>query len=253
MNKISLALGSGAMRGFAHIGAIEVLENNFKIEAMSGCSIGAVIGSFYALGYDLSLIYKVAKQIRKDILIDFRFKKESLISGKNIEEILKLFLRDKKFSDTKLPFYIVSTNLKTGEQIVFSEGLLFDAVRSSISIPGVLPPYKLDDYLLVDGAVVDKVPAKILKDKGFKNIIGIDVSNKKSYKTPRNLIEVIMTTIDIMSEEIFLYKKQFIDYLIDIPLDDINPYTLDDVEKCYIRGKETAINHLDNLINFLNR
>lgn len=253
MIEISLALGSGAMRGFAHIGAIEILEEKFRFEAMSGCSIGAVIGAFYALGYDLSLIYKVAKQIRRDILIDFRFKKESLISGKNIEEILKLFLRDKKFSDTKLPFYIVSTNLKTGEQIVFNEGSLFDAVRSSISIPGVLPPYRLGDYLLVDGAVVDKVPAKILKDKGHKNIIGIDVSNKKSYKMPRNLIEIIMTTIDIMSEEIFFYKKQYIDYLIDIPLDDINPYTLDDVEKCYLRGKETVISCIDNLVNFFDK
>lgn len=92
MKKVSLALGSGAMRGFAHIGVIEVLEKEFKFEAFSGSSIGAVIGAFYCLGYDLGLIYKVAKQIRNDVLIDFKVSKNALISGKNIEEILKLFL-----------------------------------------------------------------------------------------------------------------------------------------------------------------
>lgn len=136
MKKVSLALGSGAMRGFAHIGVIEVLEKEFKFEAFSGSSIGAVIGAFYCLGYDLGLIYKVAKQIRNDVLIDFKVSKNALISGKNIEEILKLFLRDKRFSDLKYPFYVVATDLLKGEQVVFSEGSLYDAVRSSISIPG---------------------------------------------------------------------------------------------------------------------
>lgn len=240
MKKVSVALGSGAMKGFAHVGVLEVLEKELKFEAFSGCSMGAVIGAFYCLGYDLNLIYKVAKEIRNDILIDFKFRKNSLITGKNIEDILKLFLRDKKFSDLKYPFYVVATNLINGEQIVFNEGSLYEAIRASISIPAILPPVEMDNKLLVDGAVLDKVPAKILKDNGFEFIIGVDVSGKNSFRAPRNIFEIIMTTIDIMGEEIFRLKQNYIDYLIKVDLDDVNPYTLADVEKAYSRGKEKA-------------
>lgn len=249
MKKVSLALGSGAMRGFAHIGVIEVLEKEFKFEAFSGSSIGAVIGAFYCLGYDLGLIYKVAKQIRNDILIDFKVRKNALISGKNIEEILKLFLRDKRFSDLKYPFYVVATDLLKGEQVVFSEGSLYDAVRSSISIPGVLPPYKIGDTVLVDGAVVDKVPGKVLKENGCEFVVGVDVSGKSSLKEPKNILEMIMTIIDIMGEEILRLKQRCFDYLIKINLEDINPYTFADVEKAYQRGKKRAEEELENLKN----
>jgi len=245
--EFSLALGSGAMRGFAHIGVLEVLEKEVSFSAISGCSIGAVIGAFYCLGYDLNLIYKVACKIRKNILIDFKFNKNSLISGKNIDEILKLFFRDKKFSDVKYPLFIVSTNILNGEQIIFNEGHLYDAVRASISIPGILPPVIYNEKVLVDGAVVDKVPAKVLKENGYNNIIGVDVSAKQFFKPPRNLIETIFTTIDIMSEEIFKLKQNYIDYLIPIELDDINPYTLDDIEKAYQRGKLRAQEFLNKL------
>jgi len=160
MKKVSVALGSGAMRGFAHIGVI-----------------------------DLTLIYKIAREMRNDILIDFKIKKNALISGKNIEEILKIFLRDKKFSDLKYPFYVVATDLLRGEEVVFKEGSLYDAVRASISIPGILPPVKLNDIVLVDGAVVDKVPAKVLKENRHGFIIGVDVSGKSTKKEPKNIFE----------------------------------------------------------------
>ncbi|AZT90475.1 patatin [Caldicellulosiruptor changbaiensis] len=251
MKKVSVALGSGAMRGFAHIGVIEILEKEFEFEAFSGCSIGAVIGAFYCLGYDLKLIYKIAREMRNDILIDFKIKKNALISGKNIEEILKIFLRDKKFSDLKYPFYVVATDLLQGEQVVFKEGSLYDAVRASISIPGILPPVKFNDIVLVDGAVVDKVPAKVLKENGHGFIIGVDVSGKSTKKEPKNIFEMIMTTIDIMGEEIFKLKQSYIDYLIKIELDDINPYTLVDIDKAYKRGKERAKEAVDHIKKLL--
>ncbi|WAM30733.1 patatin-like phospholipase family protein [Caldicellulosiruptor naganoensis] len=238
MKKVSVALGSGAMRGFAHIGVLEVLEKEFEFEAFSGCSMGAVIGAFYCLGYDLKLIYKIAREMRNDILIDFKIRKNALISGKNIEEILKLFLRDKKFSQLKYPFYVVATDLLRGEQVVFKEGSLYEAIRASISIPGILPPVKLNNTILVDGAVVDKVPAKVLKENGHEFIIGVDVSGKSTTKEPKNIFEMILTTIDIMGEEIFRLKQNYIDYLIKIELEDVNPYTLADIEIAYQRGKE---------------
>lgn len=251
MKKVSIALGSGATRGFAHIGVIEVLEKEFEFEAFSGCSIGALIGAFYCLGYDLTLIYKVATQIRSDILIDFKLKKNALISGKNIEEILRIFLRDKKFSDLKYPFYVVATDLIRGEQVVFKEGSLYEAVRASISIPGIFPPVKFNDTVLVDGAVVDKVPAKVLKENKHEFIIGVDVSSKSFKKEPKNIFEIIMTTIDIMSEEIFRLKQNYIDYLIKIDLEDVNPYTLVDIDKAYIRGKEKAKGAVEDIRRLL--
>lgn len=160
-------------------------------------------------------------------------------------------MRDKKFSDLKYPFYVVATDLLRGEEVVFKEGSLYDAVRASISIPGILPPVKLNDIVLVDGAVVDKVPAKVLKENRHGFIIGVDVSGKSTKKEPKNIFEMIMTTIDIMGEEIFRLKQNYIDYLIKIDLDDINPYTLVDIYKAYKRGKERAKEAVDHIKKLL--
>jgi len=154
--KIGLALGSGAVRGLAHIGVLEVLETEgIPIDMIAGTSTGAAIGALYAQGKSASVIKSTALDLswrRLASMIDLTLPKTGFISGKRIKHWLELVIgRDLKFSDLRIPFACVATDITTGEEIVLDQGSVPEAVRASISIPGIFTVVKLRGRYLVDG------------------------------------------------------------------------------------------------------
>ncbi|MDD5014327.1 MAG: patatin-like phospholipase family protein [Atribacterota bacterium] len=184
--KIGLALGSGSARGLAHVGVIMALEAyNIPIDIIAGTSIGSVIGSLYASGATVRQLEEVALSIKKSktlFMIDPVFPHSGLISGDRIEKMLNQFaIKDKTFDDLKIPFAAVATDVESGVEVILNQGKVIDAVRASISIPGIFTPVKYQDYYLVDGGVVDPVPVDVVKMMGADIIIAVSLAKISPY------------------------------------------------------------------------
>lgn len=200
--KVGLALGAGGARGFAHIGVLQVLEkHHIPIDFIAGSSIGSLVGALYCMGHDSKTLERFALLFREKFYLDFTLPKMGFISGKRMKEFLNLLTQGKSFSDLQIPLTVVATDLLNGEKVLFREGSVADAVRASISIPGIFVPEEIDGKLLVDGGVVDRVPASVVKEMGADVIIAVDVSSLKIKPQIKSIIDVILQSIDIMQNE----------------------------------------------------
>jgi len=190
--KFGLALGSGSARGMAHIGVIQVLETyHIPIDMIAGTSIGSVVGAVYATGASIGKMKKAAlamKHGKSFALFDPTIPRSGLISGNRVEETLNsIALKDKTFDDLKIPFSAVATDIKTGAKVILNQGSMIKAVRASVSIPGIFTPVKYQDYYLVDGGVVDPVPADVVQKMGADIIIAVSLTEK----SPKSIIMMV--------------------------------------------------------------
>jgi NTE family protein len=186
--KFGLALGGGSARGLAHVGVIQVLEAyHIPIDMIAGTSIGSVVGSLYTAGASIDQLEEAALSMKKSktlFLIDLALPHSGLISGKRIEEMLNdLALEDKTFDDLKIPFAAVATDVENGAEVILNQGKVIDAVRASISIPGIFTPVKYQDYFLVDGGIVDPVPVDVVQKMGADIIIAVSLARISPYTT----------------------------------------------------------------------
>ncbi|MBZ4663804.1 MAG: patatin family protein [Caloramator sp.] len=250
--KIGLALGSGASRGLAHIGVIEVLEKYGIIaDAVSGSSIGSVIGALYCSGFDFKYAASLCKNLNKKTYIDVAVPRLGFIKGERICEIIKLLTKDKEFKDLNKKFFVVATDLKSKRLVVFEEGKIYEAIRASISIPGVFIPVYKDNMVLVDGGVLERVPAKILKNYGVDYVIGVDVGFNLKTSNCKSIFHVLYESIDLMEKELFELKKQEADKLIRVDIDDVDPIGFDHAEETIEKGRQAAIKEIEGLIKEL--
>ncbi len=227
--KIALALGGGAARGCAHLGVIRALEEqDYEIEAVSGTSIGALVGGVYASGGLQELRDLLPKITKKKVFSywDFNFLTGGgIVKGKRAEELIDRFLKIKTFKKLNIPFYAVAANIKNGKKVIINSGEVLSAIRASISLPVIFPAVQKGNQLLADGGLVDPVPIQILKEKGYKNIIGVDLNYdlqdltaelnpiiKKSLKWIKGneplAIDVLYRSVMIIQRELTLKAEQ---------------------------------------------
>jgi len=179
--KVGLALGGGGARGLAHIGVLQVLqEEEIPIDMIAGASAGAAIGAIYAQGKDASLIKNLAVKLldwRKLLsLADFGFSRTGFIHGNKVWELLKLVMGgDVSFSDLKIQLACVATDIMRCEEVVISDGSVVDAIRASFSIPGIFSVAKWKGRYLVDGSLVNPVPVSVLRGMGADFVIAVNV------------------------------------------------------------------------------
>ncbi len=158
---ISLVLGSGAARGLAHIGVIHCLEERgYKIQYISGASIGALIGGIYAAGeLDVYTEWITALKRRNILrLLDVSFSKKSIFKGERIIEVINEMIGDHNIEDLPIGFTAVATDLVEQREIWFTQGPLFEAIRASMAIPMIFSPVKLSGRVLVDGGIINPIP-----------------------------------------------------------------------------------------------
>jgi len=175
---IGLALSGGGARSFGQIGVLQALQElDVEIDAIAGTSMGSVIGAFTALVDDTDRSVAQARVEFDKKLLDYTVPLVSVFSGKRITEGLQGQFGGLEIEDTLIPFRCMSTNLSTSELVEHREGPLDIAVRASISLPGVFPPVAVDGELLVDGGVLENLPARPLRnDPGIGTVIAVDVA-----------------------------------------------------------------------------
>ncbi|HFZ8993224.1 TPA: patatin-like phospholipase RssA [Citrobacter freundii] len=178
--KIGLALGSGAARGWSHIGVIKALKQmGIAIDVVAGCSIGSLVGAAYACNKLPELEQWVGSFSYWDVLrlMDLSWSRGGLLRGERVFSHYRKIMPVTDFNQCALRFGAVATNLSTGRELWFTEGDLHLAVRASCSMPGLMSPVAHNGYWLVDGAVVNPVPVSLTRAMGADIVIAVDLQH----------------------------------------------------------------------------
>lgn len=179
--KIGLALGGGVVRGFAHLGVLQVLEEeDIKIDVVGGASAGALIGYCFAAGMRLEQLIALTDKINWLRLASPVWPKYGFVSFDKLETWLIDLLGDLHFSDLARPFVVMTSDIDTGEAYAINSGRVAPAVRASCSVPGFVEPAELHGRRLVDGAVANNLPTKAVRHLGADYVIGVDVFQHSS-------------------------------------------------------------------------
>ncbi len=178
-NKVGLALGSGGAKGIAHIAVIEYMEEmNIPIHYISGSSIGSVIGAVYSAGMLKEFKDAVLNLTKKDVrsLFDPVLPRSGLLRGADAMNFIGKFIpKELNIEDLKIPLSVVATDFLSGKAVIFNSGNLLDAVRASLSIPGIFVPVKFKDTFLIDGGVADPLPINVVRDMGANLTIAVNL------------------------------------------------------------------------------
>ncbi len=179
---VGLVLSGGGARGFVHVGVIRALEEaGQEIDLIGGTSMGALIGAMYAMDRDTHYMEAMARSFSSPgKLLDYTLPFTSLVSSFKVSRLLKEWFGEAQIEDLWRNYFCISTNLSRAEPVVHQEGTLWEAVRASISIPGIFVPVERDGEVLVDGGVMNNFPIDIMltrSEGGF--IIGVNASPKK--------------------------------------------------------------------------
>ncbi len=254
--KVGLVLSGGGARGFAHVGAIKVLEEiGIPIDFLAGTSMGSIIGGLYASGYtaqDLGTVihevdwedvfsdtpprelwsYQKKRDSSKYILnVSFNRKgfvmPQGLTSGQKISNLmafLTLSVSDiHDFDNLPIPYRAVAADIVTGEEVVLDHGSLAEAMRASMSVPGVFTPITRDGHLLVDGGIVNNLPVELVKEMGADIVIAIDISSPlKSKEELGNPISILNQMVGLQMMKTTQAQRQAADIVI-IP--DLGQYS----------------------------
>lgn len=251
IDEVSIALGSGSAKGIAHIGVIEALRDaGYKIKAVSGTSMGAIVGAYYAFGkLDILKNWLLSFDRRETFrTIDFSIT-GGLISGKKFMKHIEEHLGDVKFEEANIPLFIPSTNLDLGKEEVFYKGSVLPAIRASISVPGVLKPFFYNGYYYVDGAVTDPVPVDVLNDNGFKNIIAVDlhehIEMREGSEAP-GVIDTMSRSMSIVSRYLAKAKMCAAKMAIQPDLSEIGMFDIHKAKDIIDIGRKTTQDMIDN-------
>ncbi len=255
--KVGLALGSGVARGLAHIGVLQVLEREgIRIDMIAGTSIGALIGSLYALGKSSDEILEIARDMgahRLTYVVDMGIPKTGLIKGKKLENKLEELYEGAEFSDLKLPFKCMATDIDSGKVVVLEEGPVWQAVRASISLPVILAVVKRENKYLVDGGLVDPVPVDVTRKMGADIVIAVNVMPVNIHRADNrpNIFDVIMQTVQIVGGYVARDSLGGADIVIE---PDVEFFKLSDfhkVDECADVGREAAENLVPDIKKLL--
>jgi len=254
--KIGLALSGGGARGLAHIGVLKVLEKEgIHIDMIAGTSIGALIGAVYAQRGEVVTLESLAMYWgarRLSLFGDLTLSRTGLIRGRKIEKMLKEILGDTEFKELHIPFACVATNIDSGEEVIMKQGLVRKAVRASISVPVILKAVRNESRYLVDGGLVDNMPADVLREMGADFIIAVNVTPNaqlqqheyskyvgEKMKQP-SILHVMMRTMQIVNRRALNSELIGANVTIEPELEHIGWGDFHRVPECVLQGKLAA-------------
>lgn len=277
--KIGLALSGGGIRGIAHVGVLQALEeNNIKIEAVAGTSAGSIVATLYAMGYSPYYIYLLFKRYAKDI-INIRSKIlirgisnfiknnktgiTGLSDGKIFEKMYEELANKKGFrviGDIKMPLVISAVDIVEEKEYIFTncasrknindnyitEISIGRAVRASSSFPAVFCPCEFKNHVFMDGGVLNNIPTGELKKAYDGKIMSVNFESD-SVDNSYDIMNIIMKTLDIMGNKLSANSLQKSDFLLTIPTDGTGLIDINKMDICYKYGYETTIKNIDKI------
>ncbi len=254
--KVGLALSAGGVRGFAHVGVLEVLSNAaVPIDMMAGTSMGAVVGSLYAAGLPTDQLWDISRHMTLDKItpdynlmgvFKFLFLKK-LPSSRNLQTFFNEQIGHMRFEDMAIPFATAAMDVKTGEQVVFDSGPVDIAVRASMNLPGVFDPVEYRHRYLVDGAVVNYLPVNLVKNKGADYIIASVTPPDFYSQTPQTVAAYLLRVGDVRGAAMIEESAQKANFVIQNRVLNISTLELDKLHQAGEVGIRSANKALEGL------
>lgn len=279
--KIGLALAGGGVKGASHIGVIKALqENDIEIGYIGGTSIGSIVASLYAMGYNTDEMLKLFRYFSKYIMkVDPKYywtnvknKKNfmgyGLISGENIEMAINecaALKGIKNMEDLKIPIAMPTVDIKNSQKYVFTNHQYDEnfkeniyirditvgkAVRASSSYPGMFAPTIYENHKFVDGGIIDNLPAQEVRKLGADKVLSIRFSSKNE-TDPKNVIEVALKSVDLLFEQRTESEIASSDYSITLDLAEASIFNIKKIDYCYNQGYIAAIENMSKIKSML--
>jgi len=240
---IAYALGSGAARGFAHVGVLNALDNaGISPDLIVGTSSGSMVGVLYAAGIRGDALTALAMGIERDEVIDYTASRRGVIVGKSLQAFVNSKLENRLLEELEIPVAVVSTDLRSGTKAVFTQGDPGLAVRAASSFPGLFRPAVIGGREYVDGGVLSPVPVETALDLGADIVIAVDVARSPSTNSEINgWIDVLHQSYLIMARKMSALEITKADVVINPKIGDMSLLDFDQ-RKQAIRAGEIAAN-----------
>ncbi len=280
-HKVALILTGGAARGLCHIGVISVLEEyKVPIDIIIGISMGSIVGGYYAYGYSVEDMLKIAGDFRLSSLIEIEKPFTGFLSGEKLE---KIFIRDVDFAkieNLKKKLLIIATDINSGKMVIFDRGPLYIAMRASSAIPGVFDPVLYKGKVLVDGGVLTNYPVNLAKRLGADTVIVSNVTVSQTmprsrlvnrlleigreyvnshkdkfminkYNSELNLKYILFRTLLLIETNQRLsnnFSRNNVDFIIEPVSDEIKPFDFYKVEEGFMLGRKATLKIIDKIV-----
>jgi NTE family protein len=227
---LGLALGGGFARGFAHLGVLQVLEQNrIPIACIAGTSVGSILGAAYASGAPLARIIATCRTLRFRDIARWRVSRLGLASNHRLGDLISRVFDTRQFEDLAVPFAVVATDLNTGEPVVLTHGNLIDAIRASCAFPGLFEPVEIGTRCLADGGLVAAVPTRAARDLGASFVLGVSVGLHDGHRgAPSNIFQVVSRAVSAAQKHQFEVWERHADLVLR---PDVSTLAWDDFDR----------------------
>ncbi|MFZ4552242.1 MAG: patatin-like phospholipase family protein [Aquabacterium sp.] len=246
--RIGLALGGGAARGFAHIGVLQVLEEQgIKPDIVVGTSAGSVVATLYASGKTPTELGQMAMSLDESSITDWVFPGRSILKGEALAKFVRTATNGRQIENMRVPLGIVSADLQNGQPILFRRGDPGVAVRASSAVPGVFEPVKIAGREYIDGGVVSPVPVRFAKQMGADVIIAVDISAIPEGQPTKGALDILMQTFNIMGHSISQFELADADVVMRPKLEGVGSAEFSARRLSILAGREAALTVLPQL------
>lgn len=259
MAKLCFVLGAGGARGIAHVGFLQAMdEAGIKPDFIAGCSMGSVVGACYAKGMKPIEMMELVRTLKMSDIADaslFPFNKGGLLRSVKLRKKLEDVIGDAKFSDLKIPFECIASDISSGKVVTFKRGSVADAVRASSSIPGVFKPVEIGKMVLVDGGAFMPLPLNCVKDFDADAIIVVDVLGGLQQYDKKGLLYHMLRVVD--ANNYYLKKRHLHAYRHDLlicpDLGDMSQYKVERLNFAYEQGYLAGVKNVNKIKKILQK
>ncbi|NHB57639.1 patatin-like phospholipase family protein [Acinetobacter sp. 194] len=250
---VALVLGSGGARGYAHIGAIEILEENgIKPDFIVGTSAGSIVGSIYASGKSAQQLREIALKMNVSDVRDINIGIKGFLDGKKVENYVNKHVGNTALEQLPIPMYVVATELKHGNKVVFNHGNTGQAVRASVSIPSMFVPTKIAGTEYVDGGLVSPVPVNIARELGADIVIAVDILAQPIHTETKNVWGMFNQNINIMQSKLAAEELKNADIVIRPDLrEKAHIFDVKGRENTMQAGRDETLSYIPKIKNLL--
>ncbi|MBN9202966.1 patatin-like phospholipase family protein [Methylibium petroleiphilum] len=246
--RIGLALGGGAARGFAHIGVIQVLEEQgIRPDLVVGTSAGSLVAALWAAGRSGAELGALAESMDESALTDWMYPGRGLLRGEGLARYVREHTDGRQIETMKLPLGIVATDLASGEAILFQRGDPGVAVRASSAVPAVFQPVRIGAREYVDGGLVAPVPVQFARQMGAELVIAVDISAATEGQPTGDALKMLLQTFAIMGRNLGQYQLREADVVMRPKLQGVSGADFGARRLSVLAGREAALTALADL------
>src|SRR3989440_9403687 len=252
---VGLALGGGFARGFAHLGVLQVLEQNrIPISCIAGTSVGSILGAAYASGAPLERIIATCRTLRFRDIARWRVSRLGLASNQRLGDLIERVFDSRHLEDLRIPLAVVATDLTSREPVVFTQGNLADAIRASCAFPGLFEPVEIGTRCLADGGLVAPVPTRATRDIGAATVIGISVGMQDGHRgAPTNIFQVVSRAVNAAQKHQLEIWERYADLVLRPDVQSLAWDDFDRADEAIAAGAAATLSALPRIEKMLDR